>query len=394
MKQKIIPYFIFLTVACVNAQSTKIVTKTKWNSQYSGYVTEKKKVFNKSPYKRHGKTEYFLDGNLIASENYNNGKKEGKSITYQPFVKCEGQPWRVEVYKKGVIGNLKTYGCGDDNIYLSSQIKYKDGKEYEISNYYENGNKENILRAHHDTNLCILYYENGNKKTEHYHLGSHVSVNNNYNGDYVSYYENGNMYQKGSYDYSRKQGEWGFYNDNGTIESKGNYLNGKKEGEWISYDVNGNILSKENFVEGKTEAEILEEKERREKERREKERHEKERLENQRLNTKITTFNKISKEVEGLYKVKDFLASNIAGKTLYKFKKNRLYQKYLVLINYINLQLKDTVDTKEKIRLIDFGLRLNNKMKLLRNQNTKSLEKSLKKIDEPLKIIEALSLNH
>lgn len=48
----------------------------------------------------------------------------------------------------------------------------------------------------------------------------------------------------------------------------------------------------------------------------------------------------------------------------------------------------------KKSKLIDFGLRLNNKMKLLRNQNTKSLEKSLKKIDEPLKIIEALSLNH
>lgn len=33
-------------------------------------------------------------------------------------------------------------------------------------------------------------------------------------------------------------------------------------------------------------------------------------------------------------------------------------------------------------------------MKLLRNQNTKSLEKTLKKIDDPLKIIEALALNN
>lgn len=394
MKQIIITYFLLLSVVCVYAQSTKIVTNTKWSSKYRGYVTEKKRVFTKSPYSRHGKSEYFLDGDLIATENYSNGKKQGKSITYQPFADCDGQPWRVENYVKGVITNLKVYGCGDNNVYLSSEIIYRDGKEYEISEYYENGNKENVLRAHNDTNLCILYYENGNKKTEHYHLGPHVTVNNNYNGDYVYYYENETISNKGNYNYGKREGEWFFYHDNGKLESKGSYLNGKKEGEWISYDLNGNILSKEKFVEGKTEAEVLEEKERLEKERLEKERLEKERLEKQEVNSKITEFNKGSKEVEDLYKVEDLLASSIAGKTVYKFKKNRLYQKYLALINYMNLELKNTDNTKEKIRIIDFGLRLNNKMKLLRNQNTKSLEKTLKKIDEPLKIIEALSLNY
>ena len=48
-----------------------------------------------------------------------------------------------------------------------------------------------------------------------------------------------------------KEGEWIWYYENGNIWYKGNFKNGKKEGECIWYHKDGNIWCKENYKNGK-----------------------------------------------------------------------------------------------------------------------------------------------
>jgi antitoxin component YwqK of YwqJK toxin-antitoxin module len=52
-------------------------------------------------------------------------------------------------------------------------------------------------------------------------------------GPYVSYHENGQLLEKGSYKDGKPEGPWVSYWDNGQFRSKGNYKDGKKEGPWI-----------------------------------------------------------------------------------------------------------------------------------------------------------------
>ncbi len=59
---------------------------------------------------------------------------------------------------------------------------------------------------------------------------------------------------------------------------------------------------------------------------------------------------------------------------------------YNAAIDYINAELSGKND-KEKIELYELGLRLTAKINVLMGQNSKSLEKQLKKVDNPTEII-------
>ena len=49
----------------------------------------------------------------------------------------------------------------------------------------------------------------------------------------------------------KKDGEWLYYFDNGQLKVKSNYKDGKPEGEWLWYNENGQLGHKEYFKEGK-----------------------------------------------------------------------------------------------------------------------------------------------
>ena len=69
-------------------------------------------------------------------------------------------------------------------------------------------------------------------------------------GEWIAYYDNGQLSYKGNYENGKEEGEWIAYYDNGQLDSKGNYKNGKKEGEWIAYWDNGQLDSKGNYKNG------------------------------------------------------------------------------------------------------------------------------------------------
>ena len=72
-------------------------------------------------------------------------------------------------------------------------------------------------------------------------------------GDWVHYWDNGQLKSKGNYTNGKKEGVWVHYWDNGRLSSKGNMKNGKDDGDWIHYWDNGQLKSKGNYTNGKME---------------------------------------------------------------------------------------------------------------------------------------------
>ena len=66
-------------------------------------------------------------------------------------------------------------------------------------------------------------------------------------GKWISYHENGQLWEKGSYKDGKKDGLWEGYLKNGQSGSKGNYKDGKKDGLWETYYENGQLRSKGNW---------------------------------------------------------------------------------------------------------------------------------------------------
>ena len=71
-------------------------------------------------------------------------------------------------------------------------------------------------------------------------------------GEWVEYYENGQMSSSYTYDNDGAAfGEWIEYHQNGQIKMTGKYIDGVKHGQWITYYDNGNYLKLETWKKGK-----------------------------------------------------------------------------------------------------------------------------------------------
>jgi antitoxin component YwqK of YwqJK toxin-antitoxin module len=75
-------------------------------------------------------------------------------------------------------------------------------------------------------------------------------------GEWVGYYENGQLRSKVNYVNGNLHGKKFSYYNNGQLRSKENYVNGKKHGEWFYYRHNGLLAKKENYVNGKAHGEF------------------------------------------------------------------------------------------------------------------------------------------
>ena len=71
--------------------------------------------------------------------------------------------------------------------------------------------------------------------------GSYDIRNENGDGPWVRYYDNGQLLSKGDYKNDKKEGPWVSYHKDGQLSYKGDYKNGKKEGPWVGYDEDGTV---------------------------------------------------------------------------------------------------------------------------------------------------------
>jgi antitoxin component YwqK of YwqJK toxin-antitoxin module len=126
-------------------------------------------------------------------------------------------------------------------------------KEGEYISYYGNGNVDG---------KCI--YHNDKKEGEFilYHINGIVSVKCNYHddkleGEYITYYKNGSVNYKCNFHNGMVEGEYISYYGNGNIREKCNFHDDKKDGEFVEYYENGNIVRKCNYHDDKREGEYL-----------------------------------------------------------------------------------------------------------------------------------------
>ena len=84
---------------------------------------------------------------------------------------------------------------------------------------------------------------------DHSLVGRNSYKNNQKEGYWKEYFENGKLKSEGYYKNGIKNGYWKNYNQKDKLETEGNYINGLKEGMWKKYWENSvNLKSKCNYT--------------------------------------------------------------------------------------------------------------------------------------------------
>lgn len=79
------------------------------------------------------------------------------------------------------------------------------------------------------------FYENGQVKNRGRYLAGQKE------GMWSGYYRSGQLFYRGAYKANKKDGPWVSYYEDGTLFYRGAYLLGKENGEWIAYNPDGSV---------------------------------------------------------------------------------------------------------------------------------------------------------
>ena len=75
--------------------------------------------------------------------------------------------------------------------------------------------------------------------------------NGKMNGEWLRYYENGQLNEKVNFKDGKRDGLSETYFENGQLKDKGNYKDGKEEGLWEYFNKDGSLEKTETFKDGK-----------------------------------------------------------------------------------------------------------------------------------------------
>ena len=78
------------------------------------------------------------------------------------------------------------------------------------------------------------------------------------NGEWIRYYDKGEIKEVKNYLDDRLEGNYEFYYKGGAISSSGKYSNGKKHGEWKYFNKRGGVTKEENYLNGLLEGRYVE----------------------------------------------------------------------------------------------------------------------------------------
>ena len=63
-------------------------------------------------------------------------------------------------------------------------------------------------------------------------------------GPWVDYYNNGQIWTKGTWKDGKRNGPWVYHYADGRLLEKGTWKDGKKDGPWVSYNKDGTVYEK------------------------------------------------------------------------------------------------------------------------------------------------------
>lgn len=136
------------------------------------------------------------------------------------------------------------------NNCFSQTTYYNSGKVKEVGNkqngefksYYENGNlsSQGTYENGEKYGIWTIYYSNGNVKEKGF-LDGESKVDR-----WCSYYENGSIKDSGFYLGNKPIGFWYYFYENGNLQKSCKIFDGQYIGEYVEYDEKGKVLFKEN----------------------------------------------------------------------------------------------------------------------------------------------------
>ncbi len=134
------------------------------------------------------------------------------------------------------------------SLALLAQENVKDAqgrKQGEWGKDYSNGTPKyrGTFKDNKPVGEFLYYWPNGAKKSVlNYQDGGKATA--------VHYYPNGNKQSEGPYVNQQKDGDWTFYNEDGVMRARESYQKDKKHGITITYFTNGKKASEQHFKEG------------------------------------------------------------------------------------------------------------------------------------------------
>ena len=203
-------------------------------------------------------TEYYRNGQIKVKGNYKGGLREGEFKFYSESNRYLGS---VFYKNKEIIKNTLSEGDMED---FSASFEFADMALF-------------LRSTTHDTvGIAADMYPNGKPK-----LCMPYNVNGELHGDYIEFYENGQVSYEITYENGLRQGKSITYLENGKIIGETNYIDGKKEGKSLEtftdmiqkkanyknnkidgdmflYYPSGKLLQKRSFINGKREGELIE----------------------------------------------------------------------------------------------------------------------------------------
>ena len=163
---------------------------------------------------------WYDNGNKMYEIFFKNNKRHGTRIDYHP----NGKPSELKNYINGLqVGEYKVW---NDNEKLLIDNMYDDtGKAIKIKQYNNSGYLE-LEKILLNDGIYELkrYYESTGKL--HYRV---MMIDGKWNGEYTSYWNNGNICTKCYYKNDKLDGEWEYWNQDGTLKEKIIYKYGEKQ---------------------------------------------------------------------------------------------------------------------------------------------------------------------
>lgn len=179
------------------------------------YFKDKKLSIKEGPF-----TLYYPKGLKATEGNYSNNIRQGV--------------WKY--YHRN--GQLKDSGMFKNNNMVNTWYSW-----------HENGQLASIAEYASDNTLPDIYTTDKATRTPGVQAEDPIVIQKE--GNWKSYYPNGNLKDSGRYKKATKDGYWVSWYENGTLESKGTYYFNSQEGEWHYFHENGQPSTIETYKNNK-----------------------------------------------------------------------------------------------------------------------------------------------
>ncbi len=178
---------------------------------------------------------YDDEGRLLRTTEFENGKRNGKETYYFENGKIESERQLIDNKLHGVSFYYSPDGgLEHKRLFMNDQlVSYT---------YFDATGSEKTVNIENETAEIKIYFKNG-KLARQFKIEKGL-----YQGDYLRYYNTGQLYEKMTYIDDEANGENTYYYANGKIKLKRNYLYGRTHGTQIKYYEDGKIKESTEYV--------------------------------------------------------------------------------------------------------------------------------------------------